>query len=207
MIFVFLALVEYALVNSYMRRSEKYERLANKYKRKSSTDILTLSPMFASELARSYAEMMKLRRKSSAMNLIEDVKRSQLNLKIFKYIFPHKDFTSSPRQNRRKLAKGSREETSLSLSEDTTEQSSKHSNSNSKNSTDGAEKPLISQVSNSPKTMDQKKNPSHRNVPGMDGSYYGVFCRNPESFEFLQITCICTCLQPLNVWSKCPMAR
>ena len=76
MIFVFLALVEYALVNSYMRRSEKYERLANKYKRKSSTDILTLSPMFASELARSYAEMMKLRRKSSAMNLIEDVKRS-----------------------------------------------------------------------------------------------------------------------------------
>ncbi|KAH7694067.1 Protein LGC-41 a, partial [Aphelenchoides avenae] len=31
MLFVFLALLEFALVNSYMRRSDKYEKLSNKY--------------------------------------------------------------------------------------------------------------------------------------------------------------------------------
>jgi hypothetical protein len=77
MLFVFLALVEFALVNSYMRRSEKYERLAGKYKRRTSTtDLLTLSPILASELARSYAEMLKLRRKSSAFHLLDGVKKS-----------------------------------------------------------------------------------------------------------------------------------
>jgi hypothetical protein len=31
MLFVFLALLEFALVNSFMRKSEKYEKLSNKY--------------------------------------------------------------------------------------------------------------------------------------------------------------------------------
>jgi hypothetical protein len=31
MVFVFLALIEFAIVNNYMRKSEKFEKLSNKY--------------------------------------------------------------------------------------------------------------------------------------------------------------------------------
>ncbi|KAI1725959.1 neurotransmitter-gated ion-channel ligand binding domain-containing protein [Ditylenchus destructor] len=75
MFYVFLALLEYAVVNSYMRRSEKYERLSNKFTA-NREDIAVQSKICSTAYERTYAQMMKMRRKSSAMALIGDIKRN-----------------------------------------------------------------------------------------------------------------------------------
>ncbi|KAI3413310.1 Neurotransmitter-gated ion-channel transmembrane region [Globodera pallida] len=74
MLFVFMALVEFALVNSYMRRSDKYEKLSNRIRRRASVDIFALSPILSSELAHDHEQMLKMRRKSSALALNKNFK-------------------------------------------------------------------------------------------------------------------------------------
>uniref|UniRef100_A0A914C087 Uncharacterized protein n=1 Tax=Acrobeloides nanus TaxID=290746 RepID=A0A914C087_9BILA len=64
MLFVFLSLLEFALVNSYMRKSEKYEKLSNKYSA-DKEEIITL-PLFQ----KTHNEMLRIRRQSSASPLL-----------------------------------------------------------------------------------------------------------------------------------------
>ncbi|KAL3070667.1 hypothetical protein niasHS_016941 [Heterodera schachtii] len=77
MLFVFMALVEFALVNSYMRRSDKYEKLAQRIRRRTSVDMLALSPILSSELAHDHEQMLKMRRKSSALALLKNNKSDE----------------------------------------------------------------------------------------------------------------------------------
>ena len=75
MLFVFGALIEFALVNSYMRKSEKYEKLASKYKDKKDTEKFMSSPIILSAFQKSYEQMMKMRRKSSAAVFLGNLKK------------------------------------------------------------------------------------------------------------------------------------
>ncbi|TKR58654.1 hypothetical protein L596_030069 [Steinernema carpocapsae] len=62
MLFVFLALLEFALVNSFMRKSDKYEKLSKKFAAEKSEEKVL--PMSVSALLRSHEKMQKERRGS-----------------------------------------------------------------------------------------------------------------------------------------------
>uniref|UniRef100_A0AC34QIR2 Uncharacterized protein n=1 Tax=Panagrolaimus sp. JU765 TaxID=591449 RepID=A0AC34QIR2_9BILA len=75
MLFVFGALIEFAFVNSYMRKSEKYEKLATKYKDQSDKKLLN-SPIIFSAFQKSYDQMLKMRRRSNAAHaLLENLRK------------------------------------------------------------------------------------------------------------------------------------
>ncbi|KAE9549547.1 hypothetical protein FO519_007247 [Halicephalobus sp. NKZ332] len=73
MIFVFGALIEFAFVNSYMRKSEKYEKLSTKYKDKD--EKLLHSPIIFSAFQKSYDQMVRMRKKSNAVVFLENLKK------------------------------------------------------------------------------------------------------------------------------------
>ena len=75
MIFVFGALIEFAFVNSYMRKSEKYEKLSTKYKDKD--EKLLHSPIIFSAFQKSYDQMVRMRKKSNAVVFLENLKKSK----------------------------------------------------------------------------------------------------------------------------------
>uniref|UniRef100_A0A7E4ZZF2 Gamma-aminobutyric acid receptor subunit beta n=1 Tax=Panagrellus redivivus TaxID=6233 RepID=A0A7E4ZZF2_PANRE len=75
MLFVFGALIEFALVNSLMRKSEKYEKLANKYKDKKDSAHFMKSPIMSMEFQKSYETMMRMRRKSSVGVTLKEWRR------------------------------------------------------------------------------------------------------------------------------------
>uniref|UniRef100_A0A914DUN0 Uncharacterized protein n=1 Tax=Acrobeloides nanus TaxID=290746 RepID=A0A914DUN0_9BILA len=62
MVFVFLALIEFAIVNNYMRKSEKFEKLSSKYSAEKE-EIIKL-PFYQ----HSHQEMLKLRQQSKMFN-------------------------------------------------------------------------------------------------------------------------------------------
>lgn len=76
MIFVFGALIEFAFVNSYMRKSEKYEKLSTKYKDKTDEKLLH-SPIIFSAFQKSYDQMVRMRKKSNAVVFLENLRKSK----------------------------------------------------------------------------------------------------------------------------------
>ena len=84
MLFVFGALIEFAMVNSYMRKSEKYEKLATKYKDKKDTEKFMASPIISSAFQKSYDQMLKMRRKSNAAVFFENLRKRKFTERLLK---------------------------------------------------------------------------------------------------------------------------